>query len=411
MTGFPLAFRDSPSGGEHAEDPRGRGVRVVFLIDGLGQGGAQRHLLVLLRNLDRERVEPTLWCLQKKGALVPQFERLGIPIVDLAFEKESIVSARAMLSLGPLWRRLRRLRPDVVHTYLFSPNLYGILLGALARVPVLVSSRRDMAWWEARRHLHATRLANLFVDRVVAVSESVRRHCIEREGLRPERVVTVPNGIDLAEFDVARDQEPPWRRPPGAGPVLAMTAGFRPVKGHEHLLAALAILKPRHPGLCCLLIGDGPRRQELESQARRLGVEENVVFLGWQGNVAPLLDQVDVFVLSSTSEGQSNAILEAMAAGRPVVATDVGGNPDTVENGATGLLVPPGSPERLAEAIGALQADPARARALGANGRARVERLFSARAMARSLEGLYAGLVGAAAPGPAAGGSTPRPPA
>jgi glycosyltransferase involved in cell wall biosynthesis len=182
-----------------------------------------------------------------------------------------------------------------------------------------------------------------------------------------------------------------------------MTAGLRPVQGHEHLLAALALLKPSYPGLRCLLTGDGPRRQDLEELTRRLGLEEHVVFLGWQGNVASLLDQVDLFVLSSTSEGQSNAILEAMAAGLPVVATDVGGNPDTVESGETGLLAPPGSPERLAEALGELLADPARAHALGVNGRARVERLFSARTMARRLEDLYGGLVDATMAGPTPG--------
>jgi glycosyltransferase involved in cell wall biosynthesis len=258
----------------------------------------------------------------------------------------------------------------------------------------LVSSRRDMAWWESGRHLLVTRVANQFVDRVVAVSESVRRHTIERERLPPGRIVTIPNGIDLAEFDDARRLDSAWCRPPGGGPVVAMTAGLRPVKAHEDLLAALTLLCPQYPGLRLLLIGDGPRRRELEGMVRRLGLEPHVLFLGWQDNVASLLDQVDVFVLSSTSEGQSNAILEAMAASRPAVATKVGGNPDTVEDGVTGLLVPPRSPERLAESIGSLLADPARARALGAAGRARVERLFSAHAMARRLEDLYAAVAG-----------------
>lgn len=368
---------------------------MQYVIDRLGRAGAQRHLLLLLQHLDRDRVDPSLWCLEKTGQLLPDFERLGIPIVDLGFKDANIVSLRALLAALPLSRRLRRERPHIVHTYLFSANLYGALVGAMARSPALVSSRRDMAWWEISRHLLATRVANRFVARIVAVSESVRRHTIEREGLAPERVVTIPNGIDLAEFDTARRLESPWRRPPGSGPVLAMTAGIRPVKGHEYLLAALVLLRPRHPGLRCLLIGGGlrPRREELQERIRSLELEEQVVDLGWQTNVAPLLDEIDLFVLSSTSEGQSNAILEAMAAGRPVVATDVGGNPDTVEGGVTGLLVPARSPERLAEAIDSLLADPARARALGANGRERVGRCFSAGAMARRYEDLYSGLV------------------
>lgn len=368
-------------------------IRVVYLIDGLGRGGAQRHLLALLRNIDRTRVEPSVWCLEKAGDLVPEFEALGIPVEDLGFPGESIVGARALLSLLPLSRRLGRLRPDILHTYLFSPNLYGTLLAALARTGVLISSRRDMAWWESRRHLLATRVTNLFADRVVAVSERVRSHSITREGLPPDRVVAIQNGIELEAFDRARSGAVPWSRPPGVGPVLAMTAGLRPVKGHEYLFGAVARLASRVPDLRCLLLGDGPRRGELEEIARRLGIADRTVFLGWQANVAPLLGQIDLFVLSSVSEGQSNAILEAMAASRPVVATDVGGNPETVEDGVTGLLVPPRDPERLAEAIEAVLLDPARARSMGESGRARVESLFSARTMARRFEALYASLL------------------
>lgn len=373
-------------------DSRPGRLRVLYFIDGLGRGGAQRHLLSLLRHLDRERVDPVLWCLEKKGDLVPEFDALGIPVEDLGFPGESIVGRRAIVSILPLRHRLRRLNPDVVHTYLFSPNLYGTLLGALAGTRAIVSSRRDMAWWEAGRHLLATRFANRFVDRVVAVSENVRRHSIARERLDPERVVTVPNGIDLAEFDRARTEPAPWTAPPGVGPILAMTAGLRPVKGHEYLLGAVARLAPRFPDLRFLLVGDGPRRQELEQQARLAGIAEQVVFLGWQANVAPLLDRIDLFVLSSVSEGQSNAILEAMAAGRPVVATDVGGNPETIADGVTGLLVPPRNPERLAEAIEDALRDRSRAQAMGRAGRLRVERLFSAQAVARRLEELYASL-------------------
>lgn len=364
-------------------------LKVVYFIDGLGRGGAQRHLVSLLKNLDRSRFEPHLWCLNKSGDLVSEVEQLGIPLFDMSFDGEKIFGFRAVHTLPSCWTRLRRLKPHIVHTYLFSPNVYGTFLSALARVPIVLSSRRDLAWWETRRHLLATRLSNLFVDRVVAVSEPVRQHAISRERLAPETVVTVPNGIELPDFDNAFKKAVNLPAIDRSGPIVAMTAGLRPVKRHEDLFEALRQVKSSYPRLRCLLIGDGPRRVELETLARDLGLEDTVAFLGWQANIAAILKRVDIFALCSESEGFSNAVLEAMAASCPVIATEVGGNREAVSNGDTGLLIPSKNPDRIAEALLLLLRDPQKASAMGASGRQRVERLFTAATMARRVEALY----------------------
>jgi glycosyltransferase involved in cell wall biosynthesis len=260
----------------------------------------------------------------------------------------------------------------------------------VARVPVALASKRSLDTYPKRPDRWACGVVNNLADCVTANAEAVRRHVQAVERCRPDKIVVIPNGVDLRRFRGV--QSAPTTPPvelPHSGPILGSVARLSPKKGQATLLEAAALVSRRRPDATFVLVGEGPQRAELGAHADRLGLNGRLRFLGPVENPVPLLSRMDIFVLPSHMEGMSNALLEAMAAGRPVVATDVGGNAEVVLDGVTGLLVPPRDPCRMADALLALLDDPARAGAMGAAGRARVEDHFSAGVMVRRLEGLY----------------------
>jgi glycosyltransferase involved in cell wall biosynthesis len=244
-----------------------------------------------------------------------------------------------------------------------------------------------------RRWLYvlAERLTSPLADRVLAVSSAIAHDLIHRYGIRAEKVVTIRNGIDADAFIPTR---PPAlvlkdlnlgnedRR-------IGLAARMTPQKGHLVLLQALRLMSQRFSNLRCLLIGDGPLRPSLERYAGELGVAGQCVFTGIRSDIADLLSVVEVVVLPSHSEGLPFVLLEAMALAKPVVATRVGGNPEVVEDGKTGLLVPPGDPKALAEAIAFLLDHPDDAACMGKRGRERVVGRFGLDRMIKALEQLY----------------------
>jgi glycosyltransferase involved in cell wall biosynthesis len=284
----------------------------------------------------------------------------------------------------------------IVHTYLVSANLYGALAARLAGVPAVVTSRRDTGFsrnWRLR--LVEEWLVNPRVVRVAAVCPAVAREARRERGLSAERVVTIPNGVDTAEFDPALHPREAARSRLGlAGDdaALGVIAHLSPVKGHADLLAAMARIVEARPRARLFVVGDGVLRAELEAKCRALGLTGRVVFTGARPDVAAVLAALDVVVVPSHTEGLSNALLEAMAMARPVVATAVGGNPDAVEAGTTGLLVPPRDPEALAASVLGLLERPDEARRLGEAARRRVLAEFSLDRMVAGYEALYRGL-------------------
>jgi glycosyltransferase involved in cell wall biosynthesis len=228
---------------------------------------------------------------------------------------------------------------------------------------------------------------------MVAVSHAARRAACAREGLAPERVAVIPNAVDPSRFE-PRGRRAAMRAEIGAGPadvLVGAVGNLLPVKGHATLLDALATARAAAPGraLRLAIAGAGPLGPELRARAERLGIAGRTAFLGAVSDVPALLEALDIFALPSRSEGMSNALLEAAAAGLPVVASCAGGNPEVLRDGEEALFFPAGDAPALAEAILALARDPARARALGAAAKARVRRDFSPAALAARHHALY----------------------
>ena len=368
----------------------GRPVRVLHVTDVAGIGGAERRLVDLARRVDRRRFDFAYCVLGPEGPLAHELRDLGFACHTLDV-RSGTHYPRAFLRL---LRVIRAVRPHIVHGQIRYAAFMAALAARLARVPIVVASRTYTV--RAGRHARLDAWTSRLVDLTVAVSEAsadvVRR---EAAGDR-DRVRVVVNGIDLEMF-----------RPPAAE-VVADTArklgleGWRvvgtvghlhPIKGHRHLVDAARMVVEAHPRTKFLFVGAGPLERELSALATARGVAEHVVFAGFRRDVAVLLGTMDVFALPSLSEGMSHALLEAMALGKPVVATAVGGNGEVVEHGETGLLVPAGDPGALGQATLRLLADGALAERLGAAAQAAVRARFSAWRMVEEYFAIYDSLL------------------
>jgi glycosyltransferase involved in cell wall biosynthesis len=364
-------------------------VRIAYFAPLLGTGGTQRHLQQVLSLLDPARFEATVYTLRPGGEVEDELRASGVDVRSLSVGG-SLAAPRSLRAIVSTARALRRARIDVVHGYQWRPALVGAIAGRLARVPLRLASKRSLTGDDARAG-GAWRRIGRQVDTVIVNADALR---IEGEQLGMHcRWALLQNGIDAERFTVAA---PGAAARAAAGldrarPVVGTVGRLEDRKGHDQFLDAMRTLVATGNGTSPqgLIVGDGPLRVALEGHAATIGPAGRIRFTGTVADVRPLLAAMDVFVLPSWAEGMSNALMEAMAAGRPVVATAVGGNTEVVSDGRTGVLVPPGDPAAIARAVGDLLRDPDRAMRLGAAARDDVMRRFGARARVAELERLY----------------------
>jgi glycosyltransferase involved in cell wall biosynthesis len=363
-----------------------RKLRVLTLVDKpTVTGGAERLAAVVAMKLDPARFESVLCASRQtdERLLDRELEEAGIGV--LALGRRSTLD---LLAWRPLVSLLRD-GVDVVHTHMFGSNVWGTVLGRLSGVPVVIAHEHTWSFQgrPLRRFLDRELVAR-WADVFVAVSGEDRRKMIEVEGVDPAKIRLIPNGIASPANGAVADVRAELDIEPGV-PVLGVVCELRAQKALEVLFEAAALLLAEFPTLKVLVAGDGPERARLEEGARRLGVEDTVLFLGIRRDVPAVLAAVDVAVLSSDYEGSPLSVMEYMAAAKPVVSTRVGGVPELVKEDVHGLLVQPRDPKALAEAVARLLRDPALAKRLGAEGRKRQQREFSLEAMVRRIEDLY----------------------
>jgi glycosyltransferase involved in cell wall biosynthesis len=361
-------------------------LTVLYVIWSLQMGGAERVVFELARSLDRRAFRPLVACLNFKGALAGPLEADGIPVVGL--DKRPKFDPSVLVKLV---RLMRRERVDVVHTHLWTSSFWGRLAAAAARVPVIVVTEHNLDTWRRAPHWLADRLLGRVTDDWIFVSDEVEAFYRARLPIPWDRAHVVHNGVDLAPF--ANRLHPGDVRARMGLPADARVAGvvgrLEARKGHHHFIEAMAIVAAREPRALGLIVGEGKEKPALLAQRDALGLGESVRLVGYWPQLAEAFAALDVFVLPSLMEGHPLAILEAMAAGKPVVATEVGGNREAVEAGITGLLVPAADPDALAEAILSLLRDTARAAAFGEAGRRSLERRFSLAEAVRANEDIY----------------------
>jgi len=365
-------------------------LRVLYTVNRMDVGGSQTHLVQVLRLLDRRRFEPMLCCLTGKGALLDTARETGATVVSAGLG--GLKTPAALSAVMRLARFMRRERVDIVHNYLLRANVVGTVAARLARVPIVLTSKRGC---HERRGLElaGARLSNRLADCVTTNAQAVRSFVHDNERCPLEKMVVIPSGIDTDRFAPlpAGDFKARLGLAPDR-PVVGIVTRMRVRKGVEEFLRAMAIVRTRVPTACAVVVGEVALDEELVPLVRELGLEPHLHLLGPRSDMPDVLSAFDVFVLSSHDEGMSNAILEAMAMQRPVVATEVGGTGEVIRDGQTGRLVPAKDPEPLARAIAELLEAPREAAAMGARGREAVVERFSARTMVRQMEDLYAHL-------------------
>lgn len=362
-------------------------ARVLQVVATLIVGGAELLVQTIAAALDRRCFQVYVVALSDRqgSPLKAEFERLGVPVRVLGARK--MYDPRLALSLA---RLIRDWRIELVHTHLMNPDIVGRAVGRALGLPVISTMHNIPESYEADafyRYWLQRATQRTLATRLIAVSEHIRAGYIARWRIAPEKIVTITNAVPLAPFLAVAPGAP--ARPAGAGPLITNVGRLTAQKGQRQLLDAARLVLQRRPDARFQIVGAGELEPELRRHAAALGIAERVAFAGVRYDIPAVLGESDIFVLSSLWEGLPISAIEAMAAARPVVLTNVGGVRDMVRHGVDGLLVPPADPPALAGALLALLGDPDRRARLGAAARARAEREFGLEPFIQRHEQLY----------------------
>ncbi len=360
-------------------------LRVCHVITGFDTGGAERVLLQTVQRLDPTLFESLIVSLRNRGPLSAEAERSGVETIHLGTGRRP-----GPATLWRLARIFRHRRVAIVHAYLYDASIASRLAGRWAKVPVVLTSTRAppdylprSAWW-------LDRLTARWCQRIIAVSKDTADVITRVEGITRQKIVVIPNGVDLHRFAPRdlREARTHWGIEEGMF-VVASIGRLSHEKGHRYLLQALAAARSAIPSIVCLIAGDGPLRYTIETHVRTLGLEGVCRFLGDVPAVETVLAAADVAVLPSVFEGMPNVVLEAMAMGCPVIATAVGGSSELVRDGETGFLVPEADAAALADALLELARSPERCSGMRARSREIAKACHGIEHMIHSIEQLY----------------------
>lgn len=365
---------------------------VAFCVDNLNIGGTELNAVRTAGLLRAAGVPLTVYSMQSSGPLRNRYDALGVAVVPIPLGG-SLTGLTALRQGLRFARMLRGSGTSILHCHDRYSNVFGAFWGRMAGTPAIITSRR----WDQREGSAGLRRLNRLAFRasaaVVANSERVRQALTLEDGVPPQRTALISNFVEADAFEqpdagVIGDRRRACGLPPGT-PVVGIVANLRPVKDHDLFLRMAALVAASDSRVHFAIIGEGDQRQRLEREAERLALAKRVHFLGLLPNRPNPFQLVDIATLTSRTEGFPNSVLEAMAAGRPVVATAVGGVPDAVVEGATGFMVPPGAAEPFAAAVLRLLDDPGQAQRLGEAGERRARELFSETRMLADLKALY----------------------
>jgi len=360
-------------------------IKVVHVVYGLKLAGAERLIADLARLTDRSRYASVVATLTMGGPLEQTLREAGVPVRFMA--KRGRYDATVLLRLA---RLLREERADVVHTHLFGGDVWGRTAAAMAGVPVIVSSLHGVDVWMSAVQRSLERWTARFARRLIAVSEEVKRFYVSSVGVPSEKISVVYNGIDLDRFPAAAAVGKRAVSGVPGGDILVGFAGrLEEEKDLATWLRAARRITESAPGAAFLIAGEGSERRSLEKLSASLGLSGRVRFLGLREDIEEVIAACDIVMFSSRYEGISLALLEAMAGGKAVVTTRVGGNVEVVRDGVNGLLVAPGDETALAAAVLRLAADADGRARLGEEARRTVVERFSHGRWVAGITGIY----------------------
>lgn len=388
---------EEPSGaGDRSggSDPGGRVVRwpvpVLHFSNVPVRAGVEEHILRLLQGLDRKHFTPLFACPPELARILRRDVPPDVEVFPLFLE-----SPKQGAAVRELARILRERQILILHSHQFRAGLVASPIGRWCRVPLIIETAHVRETWRKgwfKGSYAIDRLADQFIDRYIAVSHAIARYLIDEKRLPGKKITVIHNGCDLQRFTPGHVPPDGLRRSLGFGeadPVIVVLARLEPQKGHRFLLEALPTVRSEFPSVRLVCAGEGELRSQLEHQSQALRIEESVRFVGFQSNTEDWLALAELTVLPSLYEGLPVVAVESLAAGKPMVATAVDGTPEIVLDGKTGLTVPAGDPQRLAEAICRLLRHPDLRTQMGRAGREWVTRGFSHEHQVAETEDLY----------------------
>lgn len=372
-------------------------IKILYLTTSSNIGGVEQIILALVKDINRDQFHIEMCTLSPKGALHEELDKLNVKNYSLGIIKKKWIYIP--IAFYRLYRLLRKENYDILNTWLFHASIMGVIVTKFVKISCIVESRQYadfMYKYNLKLKQVLDKISSHGVGHIIACSDAAKETLINYERVDPRKITVIYNGTSINKFRLQNIKQRQLIRDNLKvvdNIVLTFTAHLRPEKGHQYLLEAISKIKSQYPNIILLLIGEGVLRNELQEKTRQLNIEENVRFLGYRADIPDLLSATDIYVHSSVNEGFGIAIIEAMAVGLPVVATNVGGIPEIVINGVNGILVSPENPQALADAIKDLIDNPDKRKRLAEKARQHVEVTFTNNIMAKEYIGIYSKLV------------------
>jgi len=365
-------------------------INVIHLVEELTIGGLEKTLTAVALSLNKRKYNVSVWCLREGGFFADKLVKEGIDVKVL-----HISTSRNPLSIYKLYRLLKIHKFDIIHTHAYSAGTIGRISAFLAGIPVIISHNHSVYDYYNKRYHFVEWLLSLITDRVICISEVVNRFANETQRINAKKLITIHNGIDDV-CSVTEKRSSDLKKELGLPinhSIIGTIAHLEEHKGLKYLLESASLLLASRRDISFLLVGEGVLERTLKKLCVDLKIEKNVIFAGERSDIPEILFSIDIFVLPSLREGLPLTILEAMACGKPVIATNVGGIPEIVIDGVSGILVSPKDPEALYRAMDELLNDRTKLTKMGHHGERVCEESFSSNAMIEKIENLYDSLL------------------
>ena len=370
-------------------------INILYVIAAMGPGlggGAERALINLSTRVDRKKYRPVVCCVTRGGPSVEELKEANIPVYILGKKSKIDISV-----LFKLMKIIRKEKISIIHTYMFTSNMWGRLAAILMRVPIIISSEEALSYHEKEEwyHILIDKFLSFFTDKIITIAPEIAESVIKKEGISKSKLVVIFNGIELDKFNkeinvLSKKME--LCIDPSL-PVVGTVGGFfRPVKRIDLFIEVAHLVLKVKPQTQFVIVGGGTLLNDLKNLAERLGIREKIFFLGFQKDISDIFKIMDIYVLTSKSEGLPTVLIEAGASGIPMVSFDVGGVKNIVIDGKTGFLIPPDNLELMTEAIVKLLDNFSKREEMGREAKEYVKK-FDVSEMVKNTESLYEELI------------------
>lgn len=355
-------------------------IKIVYIINSFVLGGAENMLLQLCRTLNKEKFEITVCSVTGSGILAAEFEKLGINL--------KIYKKKNKIGLGVIWqiyKFLKEIKPQIVHTHLFAADFWGKIAAIFAGVPIIITTEHSVNLDESWLKQKIKWLLSFFTDKIVAVSNGVKEYYISKVKIKKNKFIVIYNGIDLSSFVFKGYKPIDLSQKINA----VIVARLKEVKGHKYLLEAMPMIIKKYPHFILNIVGGGDLELKLKDQVNKLGLRNNIIFLGERLDVEKIFADMDLFILPSLWEGLGIVLLEAQATGLAVLSSDIPGTIEVVKDGQTGLLFETKNPQAIFNCVDKLLSNPDLHKKIVENAYMQVKENFSLEKMVSTYEKLY----------------------